>query len=60
MTVRSGGPYGRIVRGLDDAPIAPKQRPCLRCRKPFDSAGPGNRVCAACSNRAGEMSPYAL
>jgi hypothetical protein len=25
-----------------------KQRTCLKCRKLFDSAGPGNRICKRC------------
>jgi hypothetical protein len=24
------------------------QRRCLRCYRPFNSAGPGNRLCGAC------------
>ena len=31
------------------APIAQAcERICLRCRKPFNSEGPHNRLCAAC------------
>jgi len=26
-----------------------KQRTCLKCRKLFDSAGPGNRICKRCA-----------
>jgi hypothetical protein len=26
-----------------------KQRSCLKCGKPFDSAGPGNRICKRCA-----------
>lgn len=33
-------------------------RPCLRCRKPFESSGPGNRMCDRC--RGCDVSPYAL
>ena len=35
-----------------------RERPCLRCRKPFKSEGPGNRMCGDC--RALNVSPYAL
>ncbi len=33
-------------------------RPCLRCRKPFESSGPSNRMCDRC--RGCDVSPYAL
>jgi len=33
-------------------------RPCLTCREPFTSEGPGNRMCKDCRNR--NVSPYAL
>lgn len=33
------------------------RRPCLRCRKPFVSTGPGNRLCRPCQQRAADMSP---
>jgi hypothetical protein len=26
-----------------------KRRTCLKCNKPFDSYGPGNRICKRCS-----------
>ena len=35
-----------------------KVRPCLSCRAPFESEGPGNRMCALCRTR--DVSPYAL
>lgn len=35
-------------------------RPCLRCRKPFESEGNHHRLCLPCSNRAAETSPYAV
>lgn len=38
----------------DDAAL----RPCLCCRQPFESAGPGNRMCPQCRTR--DVSPYAL
>ena len=25
-----------------------KKRTCLKCNKPFDSKGPGNRICRPC------------
>lgn len=25
-----------------------KQRTCLKCGQPFDSTGPGNRICPRC------------
>jgi len=25
-----------------------KKRTCLKCNRPFDSAGPGNRICRRC------------
>ena len=27
-----------------------KQRTCLKCSKPFDSTGPGNRICRRCQS----------
>jgi len=39
-------------------PASSKTRPCLCCRDPFDSHGPGNRLCDRC--RARDVSPYAL
>lgn len=33
-------------------------RPCLRCRTPFESSGPGNRLCERC--RTQNVSPYAI
>ncbi|QYU70434.1 aconitate hydratase AcnA [Leptolyngbya sp. 15MV] len=35
-------------------------RPCLRCRRLFESEGNHHRLCGACSNRAAEVSPYAV
>lgn len=35
---------------------AEQERPCLRCRKPFMSYGPGNRLCADCRTR--DVSPF--
>jgi len=33
-------------------------RPCLCCRQPFESSGPGNRMCDGCRHK--NVSPYAL
>lgn len=27
-----------------------KQRQCMKCRKMFDSTGPGNRICRNCNS----------
>lgn len=35
---------------------AEQERPCLRCRQPFMSHGPGNRLCSDC--RARDVSPF--
>ena len=35
------------------------RRPCLRCREPFASTGPGNRLCRRCQIQAADMSPLA-
>lgn len=43
---------------LADRPVT--RRPCLRCSTPFDSHGPGNRLCTPCRARSAEASPYAL
>jgi hypothetical protein len=28
--------------------MEPKKRTCLKCNRPFDSEGPGNRICRRC------------
>lgn len=33
-----------------------RERPCLCCRRPFMSEGPGNRLCSDC--RALDVSPF--
>lgn len=33
-----------------------RERPCLRCRQPFMSHGPGNRLCCHCRTR--DVSPF--
>lgn len=37
----------------------PIERACLCCRRPFMSAGAGNRLCTPCNNKADDLSPYA-
>lgn len=43
----------KYVNQVDAAP-----QPCLCCRQPFASSGPGNRMCDRCRTR--NVSPYAL
>lgn len=41
--------------------MGPKKRTCLRCQKPFNSRGPENRICNACTlknNREQVMPSY--
>jgi hypothetical protein len=35
-----------------------RKRQCLRCQKPFASAGPGHRMCARCRNMSEQVSPF--
>ena len=51
---------GRILRGGDGEPVPTTLRSCLRCRKDFDSTGPGNRMCDPCRAKMAEASPYAV
>lgn len=44
--------------GTAHSPSQTIVRPCLSCRAPFESEGPGNRMCALCRTR--DVSPYAL
>ena len=53
-------PVPRDLRGADGAAKPITVRPCLRCRSPFDSHGPGNRLCPACRARSADASPYAV
>lgn len=53
------GPY-RVYRGPDGEPVETTRRPCLRCRRDFDSHGPGNRLCEPCRTKSADASPYAL
>ncbi len=41
-------------------PMPTETRPCLQCRKPFESEGSHHRLCGPCTNRASETSPYAV
>lgn len=52
-----------VPRDLRDGVGAPKpttRRPCLCCRRAFDSHGPGNRLCDPCRVRSAGESPFAL
>lgn len=51
---------GRKRRDVHDEIVETTTRPCLRCRKPFESEGAHHRLCLPCANRAGEVSPYAV
>jgi hypothetical protein len=44
----------------DDAKVSRKVRPCMTCRKPFESEGIHNRMCNGCRAQNGEWDPYAL
>ena len=50
----------RKRRDVFDEPVETVTRPCLCCRRPFESEGAHHRLCLLCTNRAGEVSPYAL
>ena len=43
-------------RGAEEPPRQAKVRSCLRCRQPFQSEGPGNRLCDGCRGR--NVSPF--
>jgi len=36
-----------------------KKRDCMRCKRPFMSQGPGNRLCEPCRKYAEVVSPWA-
>lgn len=55
----SHGP-SRIYRGADWQKVPTTRRPCLRCRREFDSVGPGNRLCEPCRVKSADASPYAV
>lgn len=48
----------RHRKDVNGKPPETRERPCLRCRKPFDSEGAHHRLCNAC--RAVEVSPFAV
>jgi hypothetical protein len=50
----------RLRRDIHGDRPPTKTRPCLRCRKPFESEGIHHRLCLDCNNRLGDLSPYAL
>lgn len=51
------GLYKWPPRAVAGAVVADKtKRPCLRCRAPFRSEGPHNRMCAKC--RTVSVSPF--
>lgn len=35
-----------------------KQRVCLKCNQPFDSTGPGNRICRKCRRINDQLPRY--
>ncbi len=37
-----------LIGGRRERPPKARTRRCLRCRKPFASSGPGNRICGTC------------
>lgn len=55
-------PVPRDLRASRHDPGAapPRRRPCLCCRRTFESAGPGNRLCGTCRGRSSDVSPYAI
>lgn len=42
--------------GVKQVKATTQERPCLRCRQPFKSEGPGNRLCGGCRTR--DVSPF--
>lgn len=51
--------YSRY-RGLFDEQVETVTRPCLRCRRPFESEGVHHHLYLPCSSRAGEVSIYVV
>lgn len=45
-------------RDVHGEPLETVTRPCLRCRKPFESEGAHNRLCGLCGKL--DVSPYAV
>ena len=56
----NAGKTYRLRRNADGEKPETVTRPCLRCRRPFESEGAHHRLCLPCTNRAGEVSPYAV
>ncbi len=48
----------RLRRNADGNAPETVTRPCLRCRKPFESEGAHHRLCYPCASES--VSPYAL
>jgi len=48
----------RKRRDVFDEPAVTVTRPCLRCRKPFESEGAHHRLCYPCASE--NVSPYAV
>lgn len=51
---------GRKRWDVNGEPLETETRPCRRCRKPFESEGPHNRLRGPCGNRVSETSLYAV
>ena len=41
---------------MGESPNAMKTRTCLKCSKPFNSKGPGNRICKRCTQKNNQVS----
>jgi hypothetical protein len=54
----SPGQTYRLWRDVDGGARETKTRPCLRCRKPFESEGAHHRLCGVCARL--DVSPYAV
>lgn len=59
MAREKGSTY-RHRKDVHGNKLETETRPCLRCRRAFESEGVHHRLCLLCTNRAGETSPYAL
>lgn len=49
---------GRKRRDVHGQLVSTVKRPCLRCRKPFESEGAHHRLCGACGKL--DVSPFAV
>lgn len=56
----NAGQTYRLRRDVHGEKPETTARPCLRCRKPFESEGAHHRLCLPCTNRAQDVSPYAV